>query len=243
MLIKPFSSIIEKEKEAATMSYLGTVEDNNDPKKLGRVKVSIPLYDNMTTEQLPWALPTLPSCGNSSSNCALNIPEIGSQVRVSFPNQDLTAPHYSGAELNENNRTTFFDDDYPHTYGYRDPNGDFIKVNKKMRTVELQHSSTSNLKVAADGSMQVSLSNGSYFTFSNYDNFELNVKSVDIQGAFGNLDIKADSNVNIKTNMMTVDAPVVSFNGDVSIKSGASGFFWVMGQLITVKDGIIVSIK
>ena len=243
MLIKPFASIIAKEKEAATMSYLGTVEDNEDPTKMGRLKVNIPLYENMTTEELPWVLPTCSSSGNSSENCALNVPEVGSQVRVYFPNQDLTAPHYTGAELNETNRTTFFDEDYPHTYGYRDSQGDFIKVNKEKNTIHLQHSSTTNAKVSPDGSIQVALSNGSYFLFSNMDNFELNVKSVDIIGSCGVLTAKADSNIVLKTGAMDVNADVVSFSGDVSVGSGASGMIYTLGQLVTVKDGIIVSIE
>ena len=243
MLIKPFASIIAKEKEEATMSYLGTVEDNEDPTKMGRVKVSIPLYENMTTEQLPWALPSLASCGNSSENCALNVPEVGSQVRVYFPNQDLTAPHYGGAELNENNKTTFFDEDYPHTYGYRDSKGNFIRINKDKKTIHLQHSSTTNLKVSPEGSVQVALSNGSYFLFSNMDNFELNVKTVDIIGSCGVLSVKADSNIELKASAMDVDADVVSFSGDVSVKNGASGIIYTLGQLITVKDGIVVSIE
>ena len=108
-----FSYGKEKEKETKnkkipeTMSYLGMVEDNNDPNMLGRIKVRIAPYTDFNTEDLPWACPLLGSCGNSSSNCGLNIPEVGSQVRVVFPSQDFTAPYYMGAELNELNKTTF----------------------------------------------------------------------------------------------------------------------------------------
>lgn len=243
MLIKPFTSLTSLNKSTTDVSYIGIVEDNNDPQKLGRVKVNIPPYEDFLTEDLPWAAPLLSFSGNSSSNCGLNIPEVGSQVRVSFPYKDLNAPYYSGAELNEKNRTTFFDDDYPNSYGYRDPKGNFIRVNKAKETIEAQHSSTTNAKVAGDGSIQVSLSNGAYFTFSNSNSFELSTGSVTVAGSpEGSLDVEADLEVSVKTSSVVVDADMVQFTGDVSIGTGVSGSFWALGNLITVKDGIIVSI-
>lgn len=244
MLIKPFASIIAREKELATMSYLGTVEDNNDPEKLGRVKVHIAPYENLTTEQLPWSSPKAGSCGNSPTNCGMNIPEIGSQVRVFFPSQDTNTPHYEGAEYNETNRCTFFDDDYPNTYGYRDTVGNFVRVNKVKETIELQHSSTTNLRVAADGSAQISLSNGSTFTFSNYNGFEFDVKGASISASgLGDVDIESNSQVNIDTNTVNINAPSIKLNGDVEISQGASGVFLTLGHIITVSNGIITSIS
>lgn len=244
MLVKPFASIIAKEKELATMSFLGTVEDNNDPQKLGRIKVHIAPYEDMTTEQLPWCCPKAGMSGNSSTNCGMNVPEVGSQVRVFFPNQDMTAPHYEGAEYNETNRSTFFDEDYPNSYGYKDSKGNFIRVNKEKETIELQHSSTSNLKVSPDGSAQVSLSNGSSFTFSNYDGFNFNVKGVEISGnGLGEFSVNAKTNIDLKTTSMNVDASTTTFTGNVHVGGGASGTFWTMGHLVCVQDGIIVSIQ
>ena len=226
------------------MSFLGTVEDNNDPKKLGRVKIHAAPYENLTTEQLPWCSPKLGSCGNSSTNCGLNVPEIGSQVRIFFPSQDTTAPYYEGAELNETNRSTFFDDDYPNTYGYRDSKGNFMRVNKAKETIELQHSSTSNLKVSADGSAQVSLSNGSSFTLSNYDGFNFDVKGVQVSGnGLGEFSVDTKTNINLKTNVMNINAGTTTFSGNVHVGGGASGMFWTLGHLVTVQDGIIVSIE
>lgn len=243
MLIKPFDSLLNDNKKATEMSYLGFVEDNEDPEKLGRVRVNISIFEGCETEELPWACPILATHGNISSAGGLNVPELGSQVRVFFPNGDITAPYYTGAELNISNKTTFFDDDYPETYGYKDSVGNFIKVNKAQGTIHLQHRSSSNVKVAPDGSMQVSLSNGAYFTFSNQHSFELSIDGVNILGTNdGSLDIKTNSEVNINTTGINVNASSVHFSGDVSVGTGASGAFWTFGNLVTVKDGIIVSI-
>ena len=171
MLIKPFTPLLKEQTDPTTMSYIGNVVDNNDPKKLGRVKVQISPYADLSVEAIPWASPFLASHGNSQDYGGINIPEIGSQVRVTFPSKDFTAPYYSGAELNETTRTTFFDDDYPHTYGYKDSVGNFVKINKERGTAQIQHSSTTNMQVSPDVSIKVGLACGAYFIFDNENKF------------------------------------------------------------------------
>ena len=50
MLIKPFSILLKEQTDPSTMSYLGLVEDNKDPEKVGRVKVRISLFSELSTE-------------------------------------------------------------------------------------------------------------------------------------------------------------------------------------------------
>ena len=243
MLIKPFTSLLKDKPSPATMSYIGNVVDNNDPKKLGRIKVQISVYGDLGTDALPWASPLLGSHGNSVEYGGLNIPEIGSQVRVTFPSRDLTAPYYSGAELNEGNRTTFFDDDYPNTYGYKDSVGNFIRINKERGIAQLQHSSTTNLQVAPEGSIKVGLAGGAYFIFDNDNNFELNIGTLDINGsADGSLNINANNEVNISAGQVNIKGNV-AISGDLNIKNGANGSFMALGSFVTVENGIIVSIQ
>ena len=244
MLIKPLNAFLKETVDPTTETYLGQVEDNNDPKKLGRVKVRISPYMDFEEEDLPWVSPTLGTYGNSSDAGGLNVPEIGSQVRVYFPSHDITAPYYTGAELNEHNRTTFFDEDYPDVYGYKDSTGNFVKINKATGTAQFQHSSSSNLRVSPDGSMQIALSNGAYFTFSNQNNFELNIGATSISGtADGGLEVKADTNMDIETGDLRIKASSTSISGDFSVETGATGIFWTYGNIVTVKGGIIVSIE
>ena len=243
MLIKPFTPLIKEQIDPASMSYIGDVVDNNDPKKLGRVRVQISVYGDLPIDALPWASPYLGTHGNSVEYGGINIPELGSQVRVTFPSKDLTAPYYSGAELNENTRTTFFDDDYPNTYGYKDSVGNFVRVNKERGTAQLQHSSTTNLQVAPDGSIKVGLAGGAYFIFDNGNNFELNIGTLDINGsADGSFNVAANNEVNIATGQVNIKGNV-SIDGDLNIKTGASGSFLTIGNLVTVENGIIVSIQ
>ena len=241
MLIKPFANLFKDQTDPTTMSYLGFVEDNNDPEKLGRVKVRVAPYADLKREDLPWASPKLASCGNTSSAGGLNVPEIGSQVRVTFPSRDFTAPYYSGAELNEVNKTTFFDDDYPNIYGYKDSIGNFVRVNKARGTVQFQHSSSANLQVAPSGSMKITLPGGAYFLLDDSQNFELNIGALGVSGsADGSLTVDALNEVNIKALQTNIESSVTV--DDLVVKTGASGTFLALGGLVTVKDGIIVSI-
>ena len=242
MLIKPFSPLLKEQVDPTSMSYIGNVVDNNDPKKLGRVKVQISVYSDLKIEAIPWASPLLASHGNSQEYGGINVPEIGSQVRVTFPSKDFTAPYYSGAELNETTRTTFFDDDYPNTYGYKDSVGNFIKVNKERGTAQVQHSSTTNMQVAPDGSIKVGLAGGAYFIFDNNNNFDLNIGTLDVSGsADGSLSVEANNEINVSTGQMNITGNV-NIEGDLNLKNGVSGSFMAMGNLVMVENGIIVAI-
>ena len=243
MLIKPFTPLLKEQQDPQAMSYIGNVVDNKDPKKLGRVRVRIAPYSDLSANAIPWAYPLLGTHGNSHEYGGLNVPELGSQVRVTFPSKDFTAPYYSGAELNTSNRTTFFDEDYPNTYGYKDSVGNFIRINKERGTAQVQHSSSTNLQVTPNGSIRVTLAGGAYFILDNGNNFDLNIGTLDISGsADGSLDIETNNEVNITTGQMNIKGNV-SIEGDLNLKNGASGTFMAMGNFITVENGIIVSIQ
>lgn len=69
--------------------YLGVVEENKDPERLGRLKVRVnAIYGDsrhVSTEALPWAIPFgLPAGGSKSSGGVSWLPEPGDQVLVMF---------------------------------------------------------------------------------------------------------------------------------------------------------------
>lgn len=74
-------------------SYAGLVETNHDPEQLGRLKVRVPhvygaiggVYGAISTDNLPWALPTgVPNGGSNASGGGSWLPEPGDQVLVRF---------------------------------------------------------------------------------------------------------------------------------------------------------------
>jgi hypothetical protein len=69
--------------------YLGVVEDNVDPKRVGRVKVRVQsMFDTLDVADIPWAHPYKDQDGKS-----FKIPSIGKLVNVVFID-DLHSPYY-----------------------------------------------------------------------------------------------------------------------------------------------------
>jgi len=75
-------------------TYIGIVEDNQDPKKLGRCRVRvIDIFDEIPVEDIPWASPWKDLNGNS-----FNLPEKGKIVTVVFDTGNIYKPEYIFAE-------------------------------------------------------------------------------------------------------------------------------------------------
>lgn len=71
-------------------SYIGIVEDNKDPKKLGRVKVRVlNVYDELDLEDIPWARPWKDLAGNHFA-----LPEPGKVVTVVFESGNSYKPEF-----------------------------------------------------------------------------------------------------------------------------------------------------
>jgi hypothetical protein len=77
------------------LPYIGTVEANDDPLKLGRLKVRVPCVYGVSSaadgsgyiarDDLPWALPAgMPAGGSHASGGFSMLPEPGDQVMVQF---------------------------------------------------------------------------------------------------------------------------------------------------------------
>jgi Type VI secretion system/phage-baseplate injector OB domain len=72
--------------------YRGKVEDNADPDKLGRVRVSVPAI--LGEGKQTWAMPCSPYAGKSLGLFAL--PPIGTNIWVEFEAGNLNCPIWSG---------------------------------------------------------------------------------------------------------------------------------------------------
>ncbi len=81
-------------KVEANKTYVGVVEDNSDPKRLGRVKVRVlDVFDNLKVEDIPYATPWKDLNGN-----VVNIPEKGKVLLVVFDQGDEYKPEYIAAD-------------------------------------------------------------------------------------------------------------------------------------------------
>lgn len=96
----------------ANKTYVGVVEDNKDPDKLGRVRARVMnIYDDLPIEDIPWASPWKDLNGNS-----FNTPEEGKVVLVVFDDGNGDNPEFIYADhynINlENKLKSLSDDDY-----------------------------------------------------------------------------------------------------------------------------------
>lgn len=70
--------------------YVGLVEDNNDPKKQGRVRVRVQSkFEQIPLEHIPWA-----HVYTSPNGKSFEVPAIGKIVNVIFENGNLYSPFY-----------------------------------------------------------------------------------------------------------------------------------------------------
>lgn len=167
----------------------GTVIYNNDPERLGRIKVKLTGIFEPTDEigsNLPWVRQLTDTflCGN---NCEMfSVPEIGSVVEIKWAFDNRT-PFYTGAPYSQKHKTNAFDEDYPNSWGFC--NNDFIfKINETQGIFTLSFNN-STITISKDGTINIASDN-------------VNVKS---------------KNANIKSDSVTIDSSSVIIGNNTKI--------------------------
>lgn len=81
-------------KELKSKIFIGNVEDNNDPKKIGRCKVRVlNVFDDIPVSDIPWATPWKDLNGNQ-----FILPDVGKVVSIVFDEGNPYKPEYIYAE-------------------------------------------------------------------------------------------------------------------------------------------------
>ena len=204
---------------------------NADPKKLGRIKVVI--AELLTVNdipnngyKLPWVYPlTSYFLGGSTGSVSFSVPELGSEVTVTFPYEDVYFGFYSGHWHSTANHVSEFDEDYPNSFGWKDSTGTYQKVNKTQQYTEFFHVSGARVRIYDDGMIEI-------YTPGKID--FVNADDIDVETA-GNVSIQVDGSVYLNAIETNINKLIV---GD-----GASGVFTAQsGQVITVQNGIVIGI-
>lgn len=82
------------QKELKEHIFIGVVEDNQDPKKLGRCKCRVlNIFDDIPVEDIPWATPWKDLNGNQ-----FILPEVGKVLSIVFDEGNIYKPEYIFAE-------------------------------------------------------------------------------------------------------------------------------------------------
>ncbi len=196
MLFK-FTDFYKKNRNI-NFPHRGIVVDNDDPKKLGRIKVKIPqLLEIDDNAKLPWIQPDNPyGLGGRVDTSEFSVPEINSEVTVHFPFEDIYFGYYKGYWQNTaHSHQILFDEDYPESYGKIDSNVSWWKVNKKKKYTEHFHVSKHTAIVDKEGNSQVYYPGTVDLTIDG----DLNLKV----GKNFRLNIKEDFMIAVAENMVT----------------------------------------
>ena len=136
MLINLMDNI--KKNDPLHGKFKGLVVDNEDPKKLCRIKCKIEgRLETSDNSKLPWVFPeTDHNLGGRPDLSSMSVPEVGSIVEIVFPYDDIYHPFYRGAWQDSDTHQGLFDESYPESYGFIDSVIQWLKINKDNPDVE-----------------------------------------------------------------------------------------------------------
>lgn len=196
-----FNNMNQMESPDYTIPFLGKVVDNNDPKKLQRVKVEIPNLLTGDPSSLPWCFPAQHSLfGMTDSAYSVGVPVVGSTVMVELQNGDI---HYgmvrSCLHTSTSNVTGELATNYPNRRGWLDPANNlfYVDITSGQVVVHFLHKSGTRLTIA--------------------DNGKVTVHSVDdIDYSCNNFSLKASQSVSIETPAYSAKTSTTDIVGAIS---------------------------
>ncbi|AXY86115.1 putative tail protein [Escherichia phage vB_EcoM_IME392] len=118
--------------------HKGVVVDNNDPAQKCRVKVRVPGV--LDGDGIPWAIPIASAFLGDGESDRVEIPEVGTEVSVSFPTGDQHFPFYTG-RWHSKEVPEEFKENYPNRYGFKDSTGTVFYIDKVSKEVHFKHCS------------------------------------------------------------------------------------------------------
>lgn len=142
--------------------WTGKVIDNDDPLKLGRVKILIfGYYDDLAESALPWAVPDMGFFGGTNGNFI--IPEIGTILRGYFDQKDIQKPIFDAIAYTQRTAQDMTKnplmgklEDYPNKMVLLETDqGEYLTLNKKTGETEFHHRTGLSITIGADGSLTI----------------------------------------------------------------------------------------
>ena len=162
--------------------HRGIVVDNNDPLKLGRLKVRVhAAYGEQAIENLPWAWPCFPY-GGMKEMCMYAVPEIDAGVWVTFQwkdgKPDTTYPvwmgvwqakdetpseiegdaedahYYKEIKTTSGHYAVFYDKPHEEFIEIKDKDGNYVRLDDKEKFVEIRDKNGSYF-LMKDGNIEI----------------------------------------------------------------------------------------
>jgi phage protein D/phage baseplate assembly protein gpV len=201
---------------------VGVVTNNNDPEKLGRVKLKLP---SLSEQETSWAPVALPSAGKERGLSML--PVAGEQVLVAFENGDPSYPYVIGSLFNG-----------------KDTPGDEMAVTDGSFALKSDHKAL----VAAKEDINLRTDEGKWVIEVNGGEITETVKAGkggggaytgQFDGAYG---VKAQQAITIESNMtVTIKAPSIAIEaqGSLSLKAPQVS---IEGQAMVNISGALINL-
>lgn len=187
-----------------SQSQIAVVKDNNDPDKLGRVKVSF-AWQELIGEMTPWIRVLSPHAGSSQG--IQFIPEIGDQVLVDFEGGDAESPYVVGslyhaghtpdnAWSSEDNNTKIIRTRSGHTIELDDTDGEEkIKIYDNGGSIITFDTSKKSLTLKAIETFRVEASK---IELVSKENIDIEAKGNITQSAEGDLTVLSKGELNLQ---------------------------------------------
>lgn len=206
---------LAKFRNPTDLPKIAEVINNNDPKRIGRIKVKLDgLYDpiDIAGTNLPWIRRQNDTFLNGSDMQMFSLPEVGDKVELIWPYDNKHA-FYRGIPNGDFNNTNSFSDAYGQQAGFKFGNL-LLRFDKSNQSIEITNNL--NFVISADMSGEITIKGGSLTIDTDFD-----------------LTINAP-NVNIEGNLLV--------NGALTTSNGADGFI-SMVNIATVSSGIVTNIE
>lgn len=132
------TDVLGKQQNPINAPHKGIVVDNNDPLMRCRIRVRVPgILDG---DGIPWATPAAAAFLGDGESDRIEIPEVGSEVTITFPLGDQHFPFYSG-RWHSKEVPEEFKENYPNRYGFKDSTGTLFYIDKVSKEVHFKHCS------------------------------------------------------------------------------------------------------
>jgi hypothetical protein len=149
------ASETSESKSILDRPYVGKVVDNNDPLILGRVRCTIEGLIN-DSDKAPWIMRKSSSfLGGTTESGQFAVPEIGSELTIEFPYNDIYSGEYNGYWNGANTTPSSSAANYPETVVLAQIGTLKVLYTKSTEKLEIDHPSGTKITLKQNGDIEL----------------------------------------------------------------------------------------